>query len=124
MEENETDRAYAFWRRVDGLRKGTLQELADVMQIKEQSLRVMRSRCTIPRALTVKALAEHLGTTSSYLLTGEEGTEPANPKELPEVDFVRRSTEAQTLIRVLMRNPKLLDALAVAINNEENNSNK
>lgn len=121
MEDKEA-KGYAFWRRVDNLRTGTLQEIADVIGMKEHSLRVMRSRCTVPRALEVKALAEHLGTTSSYLLTGEGSAEEQEaPKvgELPEVEYVRNSPEAQALIRAVMRNPRLLEALAVIIESEE-----
>lgn len=119
MKENE-DNAYAFWQRVDELRTGTLQDIADVIGIKEQSVRMMRSRCAMPRALAVKALAEYLGTTSNYLLTGEKGTEePAAPKELPEVEYVKNSPEARALIRAVMRNPRLLEALAVIIDSEE-----
>lgn len=122
MKERE-EKAYAFWKRVDGLRQGTLRELAEVIQMKEQSLRVMRSRCSIPNALAVKALAEHLGTTTSYLLTGvvEERKKPIEEgrKDIPEVEYVRSNPEAQTLIRAVMRNPRLLEALAVVIESEE-----
>ncbi len=115
MKENE-DKAYAFWQRVDELRTGTLQELADVMQMKEQSLRVMRSRLSMPRALAVKALAEHLGTTSSYLLTGEESSEEhAVNSVVPEIEFVRNNENARILIKALIQYPKLLEELSAVI---------
>lgn len=114
--EDKEEKAYAFWRRVDALRKGTLQELADVMQIREQSLRVMRSRCSMPRALAVKALAEYLGTTSNYLLTGEDGAEePTTSREIPEVEYVRKNPEARALIRAVMNNSALLSAFTLVI---------
>lgn len=117
MKENDEEQAFAFWRRVDKLRKGkgTLQDLADVMKMKEQSLRVMRSRGSMPRALAVKALAEYLETSQSYLLTGEEGAVPEQKRDIPEVEFVRHSSEAQVLIRAVMNNPALLSALSLVL---------
>lgn len=117
MKETDEEQAFAFWRRVDKLRKGkgTLQDLANVMEMKEQSLRVMRSRGSMPRALAVKALAEYLGTSQSYLLTGDEETAPEQGKDIPEVEFVRRNPEAQVLIRAVMNNPPLLSALSLVI---------
>lgn len=115
MKEKD-DKAYAFWKRVDELRKETLQEIADVIGMKEQSLRVMRSRRSMPRALAVKALAEHLGTTSSYLLTGEEEPEERVINNVvPEVEFVRNNENARILIRALMQYPKLLEELSAVI---------
>ncbi len=121
MKEDE-EKAFGFWKRVDELRGDKrLKDLSAVIGIKEQSLRMMRSRCSIPRALAVKALAEYLGTTQSYLLEGDNGNEtPAVTQDLPEVEYVRNSPEAQALIRAVMRNPRLLEALAVVIESEEN----
>lgn len=110
------EQAYGFWKRVDELRgKTTLAELARVIDVKEQSVRLMRSECRIPKTLAVNALAEYLGTSSSYLIEGVK----SEKKDIPEVEFVRGSPEAQALIRAVMRNPRLMAALAVVIESEE-----
>lgn len=71
----------------------------------------MRSRGAMPRALGVKAIAELLGVSQSYLLKGEK----EEPVDFPEVDFVRNSPEARVLIRAVMNNPALLSALSLVI---------
>lgn len=87
-------------------------------------MRVMRSRCSMPRALAVKAIAEHLGTTQSYLLTGiDEDYMPEERKEIPEVEFVRNNTKAQSIVRILMQRPRLLEEIYIAISNIENKNN-
>lgn len=114
MEKEE--RAYGFWRRVDELRgKTTLAELAKVIDVKEQSIRLMRSECRIPKTLAVNALADYLGTTAGYLIDGVE----SKTRDIPEVEFVRSSPEAQALVRAVMRDPALLAALSAAITSTE-----
>ncbi len=104
---------YNFWGRVDDLRgEKTLGELAAGMGLKEQSLRAMRSQMRYPKADALSRLADSLGTTTEYLVHGKGD---AVERDLPEVEFVRRSPEARTLIRAIMQDPALLSALSLVI---------
>ena len=107
------DGAYNFWGRVDDLRgERTLGELAAGMGLKEQSLRAMRSQMRYPKADALSRLADFLGTTTEYLVYGKGD---AVGRDLPEVEFVRQSPEARTLIRAVMQDPALLRALSLVI---------
>lgn len=112
------DDGFEFWKRVDSLRgKSSLTDLAAVMGVKPQSVKNMRSQCKLPRTLMVRALAEYLGTTATFLLEGT--TDPAVDIEPPEVAFVRSSPEARALVRAVMRDPALLQALSAVIQSAE-----
>ena len=106
------DEAFYFWRRVDDLRGDiTLGELASVMGLKEQSLRAMRSKLRCPKADALSKLADRLNTSVEYLVNGAESKD----HDLPEVEFVRNSPEARSLIRAIMKDPPLLSALSLVI---------
>ncbi len=114
---------FDFWRRVDSLKgSASLADLAAVMGVKPQSVKNMRSQCKLPRTLMVRALADYLGTTATFLLEGAAG--PAADIEPPEVAFVRSSPEARALVRAIMRDPALLQALSAVIQSAENQSLK
>lgn len=68
------DFAYEFWERVDDLKgKGdSLSQLAQVMGVKTQSIKNMRSECRYPKPASIKCLADYLGVSVSYLMTGKE----------------------------------------------------
>ena len=115
MEDREKE-AYDFWERVDEKRgKIMLAEIAQAADVKNQTIRDMRSKCRIPKMPVVRAIADYIGTSAEYLLTGKETT----IYDMPEVEFVRRSPEAQTLIRAVMRDPALLSALSAVIASTE-----
>lgn len=63
---------FEFWKRVDELRGiHTIAELANAMDMKEQSVKNLRSENRYPKKLAIEALARYLNTTSDYLMTGK-----------------------------------------------------
>lgn len=70
------DFAYEFWERVDDLKgKGdSLSQLAQVMGVKTQSIKNMRSECRYPKPASIKCLADYLGVSVSYLISGKESS--------------------------------------------------
>ncbi len=115
------EEAFYFWERVDDLRgEKTLSELASVMGLKEQSLRAMRSKLRCPKADALSRLSEYLNTTVEYLVHGTV----TQDHDLPEVEFVRNSPEARTLIRAIMKDPALLRALSLVIESTRANIDK
>ncbi len=116
MKEDEQQDAYDFWRRVDTKRdKITLGELSKALDLKEQSIRAMRSACRIPKMPVVKAIADYLGTSTDFLLSGKESQTPPDRYDFPEVEFVRKSPEARALIRAIMQDETLLQALSAVV---------
>ena len=64
---------FEFWKRVDELRGiHTIAELANAMDMKEQSVKNLRSENRYPKKLAIEALARYLNTTVDYLMTGKE----------------------------------------------------
>lgn len=90
---------FEFWKRIDEMRGNTtLNELAEVMDLKEQSLRAMRSQCRYPKRPAIEALARYLNTTADYLMTG-------NP---PVIQKTADAPELKKIIVTLQENPKLM----------------
>lgn len=115
MKEDEQD-AYDFWGRVDTKRgKITLGELSKAVDMKEQSIRAMRSACRVPKIPVVKAIADYLDTNADFLLSGIESKTPPDHCDFPEVEFVRQSPEARALIRAIMQDETLLQALSAVV---------
>lgn len=104
----DDDSGYKFWSRVDMVR-GT-QSLIDFGKqagINYASLKSMRSRCQMPKLASVVAISEALDVTIDYLLKGVDEGEVSK-----EMAFVRDNEAARLLIRRVMDNPALLEALA------------
>ena len=99
---------YEFWKRVDILRgQVSLKELSIKTGIKYTRIRDGRSLC---RSLTVDdavKISDALGVSVNFLMTGKE-----DMRLPPEADFVMRNEAARLLIRRIMDDPRLLDALA------------
>ncbi len=113
MEEDE-EKAFQYWKRVDELRGDmSLSEIADIMNIKGQSLRNMRSCNRLPKLEATQKLADYLHTTVDYLMTGIHIRPVDNL--CPEARYVQESPEARLLVSQVMKDPVLLSALAVVI---------
>ena len=99
---------YKFWKRVDILRgQVSLKELSEKTGIKYTRIRDGRSLC---RSLTVDdavKISDALGVSVNFLMTGKE-----DMRLSPEASFVMQNEAARLLIRRVMENPPLLDALA------------
>lgn len=99
---------YKFWKRVDILRgQVSLKELSEKTGIKYTRIRDGRSLC---RSLTVDdavKISDALGVSVNFLMTGKE-----DMRLSPEASFVMQNEAARLLIRRVMEDPQLLDALA------------
>ncbi len=100
------DFAYEFWERVDDLKgKGdSLSQLAQVMGVKTQSIKNMRSECRYPKPASIKCLADYLGVSVSYLISGKESStqkeEDNNNKNYQEL--CKRVKGNEKLCKVLL----------------------
>lgn len=101
------DFAYEFWERVDDLKgKGdSLSQLAQVMGVKTQSIKNMRSECRYPKPASIKCLADYLGVSVSYLMTGKE------PEKVPVND------DYTYITKMLKDDPTLASSIANLIKN-------
>lgn len=99
---------YDFWKRVDELRgQISLKELADMTGIRYSRIRDSRSLCRAPGIYDVVKISEALGVSMTYLVTGKDSL-----MLTPEMIFVRDNKTARLLIRKMMDNPALLEALS------------
>lgn len=98
---------YVFWKRVDAMRKtNSLSSICNATGIKYSRVKENRSDNRIPCVEDLYLLSNYLGCSIEYLLTGEARV------VCPEADFVIKNKAARLLIRRIMENPCLLDALA------------
>ena len=98
---------YELWKRVDALRKTTpLSQICKETGIRYTRIKKNRSDNRMPGIDDLYMLAGYLGCSMEYLLTGK-------PESLsPEAAYVSQNEAARLLIRRIMNNPSLLDALA------------
>lgn len=96
--------AFQFWKRVDDVRgKVSLSQIAEAVGVKDQSIRAMRSQNRYPKADIQLKLAEYLGTTVDYLMTGKDSsTEPAAGL-CSEAQFVQEHPESRAIVRIMMK---------------------
>lgn len=107
--------AYKFWERVDTKRgKTTLSEIAEKTGVKEQRIAHLRSEVRYPKLEDCILIAGVLSTSLEYLVYGD-----SNASLCTEAKFVNENTEAQTLIRAIMKDPALLRALSLVIKSTE-----
>lgn len=107
--------AYEFWKRVDSLRgKRTITDIAVRTGVKEQRLMHLRSDNRYPKIEDCILIARDLNTSIDYLVFGSALSNQSN-----EARYVDSSPEAQVLVRALMRDPALLQALSAVIESTE-----
>lgn len=100
------DFAFEYWERVDELRGDkSLSDLAKIMKIKDQSLRNMRSQNRYPKLEASQCLADYLGVSVSYLMTGKE----------PEK--VQVNDDCTYIVKMLKDDPTLASSIANLIKN-------
>ncbi len=111
--------AYQFWKRIDALRGNTsLKDLSEKVGIKYQRIKEQRSSGRIPNADDLFRLSQTLGTSVEYLLTGKN----QQVYICPEAKAVNEDPELQALVRAIMKDRRLLSALASVITSMENTS--
>ena len=104
--------AFQFWGRVDALLGSTsLKELSSSIGISYATLKDMRTRNRYPKQETTSKLADYLGTTVDYLMTGKDSTEPAGGL-CPEAQFVQEHPESRAIVRIMMKDLSLVPHLS------------
>ena len=111
------ENGYDFWKRVDKTRGGiSLLDFGEKCGINYSSLKSMRSRCQIPRVPMLISISNEFNVSIDYLLKGTVD------HITPEMAYVRDNGAARLLVKKLMDNPPLLEALsAVAALSEKSN---
>lgn len=98
---------YELWKRIDVLRGCIpLSQICKETGIKYTRVKKNRSDNRMPGIEDVYTLAHYLGCSMEYLLSGKDNSAS------PEADFVMSNESARLLIRRIMDDPRLLDALA------------
>lgn len=101
------ENGYLFWKRVDTIRGNqSLIEFAKIVGLNYSSLKVMRSRCQMPGIPVIIRISDLYNVSIDFLLKGKETNLES------ELVFVRDNKAARLLVRKMMDNPALLDALA------------
>ena len=99
--------AYELWQRVDKLRRDTpLTDICKETGIKYTRVRDNRSANRLPSLEDAYAIARYLRCSVDYLLIGEDKSLSA------EMLFIRDNESARLLVRKMMDNPPILEALA------------
>lgn len=98
---------YELWKRIDALRGCIpLSQICKETGIKYTRVKKNRSDNRMPGIEDIYTLAQYLGCSMEYLLSGKDNSAS------PEADFVMSNESARLLIRRIMDDPRLLDALA------------
>lgn len=104
------DRGYEFWKRVDKIKGNlSLNDIANSAGINYRTMLNQRSQNRIPKKEQLIKIANAFRVSIGFLLGTEEID---NINITPEMEFVRDNEAARLLVRKMMENPCLLDALA------------
>lgn len=99
--------AYKLWERVDKLRNDTpLTDICKETGIKYTRIRDNRSANRLPSLEDTFAIAEYLNCSIDFLVRGEDKNMSA------EMIFINNNEAARLLVRKMMDNPPLVEALA------------
>ena len=101
------DFAFQFWNRVDALldsRKMSVKQLAQGIGVSYDVMRQWRSKNRYPKENIPALIAEWLGTTERFLLSGSD----ESSSFCEEARYVQQHIEARQLIRAIMEDPTIL----------------
>ena len=101
------DFAFQFWNRVDALldsRKMSVKQLAQGIGVSYDVMRQWRSKNRFPEGNIPTLIAEWLGTTERFLLSGSD----ESSSFCEEARYVQQHIEARQLIRAIMEDPTIL----------------
>ena len=106
MTMKKEEYGYSFWKRVDGLRAALdlqLKELSESVTVSYGTLKAQRSTNTLPKTLQILEIAETLGTTAEFLVTGKE---PDVTIKDPVLLRVKENQEYYEAVSKLIKVPK------------------
>ena len=96
-----------FWKRVDELRgERTLCDISEELSIPYSTIRNQRAESRYPKRNEIEKIANVLGVTSDFLITGSS---PASIT--PEMEYVQRNRRAEWIIEKCIANDKMLAIL-------------
>ena len=96
-----------FWKRVDELRgERTLCDISEELSIPYSTIRNQRAQNRYPKRNEIERIANALGVTSDFLITGYS---PASIT--PEMEYVQRNRRAEWIIEKRKANDKMLAIL-------------
>lgn len=105
--------AFQYWERVDELRgKTSIPVIAEAIGVPLQTLKNMRSQNRYPKADIQLKLAEYLGTTVDYLMTGKDSSDGQPGFLCPEAQFVQDHPESRAIVRIMMKDLSLVPHLS------------
>lgn len=110
--------AFDFWKRIDAYmidNKITLRKLAAKTGISYSTINSQRTRQNLPKVDQLVTMAQALGLSLEYMLTGK-GTLPFKP----EAQAVQNDERLQALVRAALRDDTLLGALSALVKSYEN----
>jgi len=95
--------ARLFWNRFDSLRNGrTVKDIANSIGVEYELIRVQRTRYRIPKASIVVLLARELGTTTEFLVTGENNDQlPSYLRAIVNRLLIADEVDVQMVQRIL-----------------------
>lgn len=87
-----------FWGRVDEVREGTLEDMANGTGISQGTIRNLRSRKMLPNLADTVVIAEYLGVSLDWLVLGKVSTE----KTIELSRVLKAYEEADTITKMLV----------------------
>ena len=109
---------YEFWQMVDTClekNKMTNIDLANKTGLVYRTITTQRNRHTIPSGEQIYLMAQALGVSMEYLLTGH-----GKPPICEEAQAVQNDSDLQALVRSIQRDRSLLSIVAAFIRSYEN----
>ena len=111
---------YEFWKRVDELRGDIkLSKLANDLDLNYTTIRNQRSENRYPKNEDISKIANYLGTTEGYLISGESGELSKLPEDrpIPTSD----NEEYEYILKIIEKHPELCKKLVELLKEVENN---
>lgn len=111
---------YEFWKRVDELRGDIkLSKLANDLKLNYTTIRNQRSENRYPKNEDISKIANYLGTTEGYLISGESGELSKLPDDRPMP--TSDNEEYEYILKIIEKHPGLCKKLVELLKEVENN---
>ena len=107
--------AFAFWKNFDeAIGSRTLKSVVEGAGLNYRTIKNQRSGLRLPNLDDAYALSVSAGVTLDYLISGNRGAMLS-----PEAQAVSEDPELRLLVRAVMRDRRLLSALAAVVESGE-----
>ena len=102
MPKTTNDIAFYFWERVDNLNNGKLNVLCQRAGLDYNKVKHNRSDVRLMNCIETNAIAQALGTTMEYLLTGESSSVSYSPRVKAVADVLQNDDDKLGAVEVLL----------------------